>query len=83
MKTEIDNDLFAHGGVEDGLLLAAGHQLDDAAVALSTRAAHALHQPHRRLVRVVANDQVDVADIQPLLADARRNSFPQNKKKPN
>eukprot|EP00160_Parvularia_atlantis_P005724 Unigene14953_Nuclearia_a/m.44870 Unigene14953_Nuclearia_a/g.44870 ORF Unigene14953_Nuclearia_a/g.44870 Unigene14953_Nuclearia_a/m.44870 type:complete len:409 (+) Unigene14953_Nuclearia_a:812-2038(+) len=53
------------------LLAALGHEHDDAALARAARAAHALEHARGRRLRVKAHDQVDLANVQALLADRR------------
>ncbi len=53
-------------------LPACRNQHDYVSLALPARSAHPLDQPYGRLLRIVADNQVDLADIQALLAHTRR-----------
>lgn len=52
------------------LLTALGEDEDDAALAPAARAAHPLHQPHRALLGVEADDEIHLPDVQTFLPDA-------------
>ena len=64
--------LLAADALKDALLHALGEEVDDTALPLSPRAADALHHAHAGARRVVVDDEVNLADVEALLADARR-----------
>ena len=57
--------------VEDGLLEAGSDQRDDSPIVLPSGPPVTLRRARRRANRVVTDDQIDLADIEPLLPDGR------------